>query len=250
MIRDIYDGNIWKQFQHIYGSFFLAAPFTYGLALNIDWFQPYSHAVSSVGVIYLTVLNLPRHMRYKHKNLLLIGIIPGPSEPSHDINHFLQPLVSELECFWYGVPLLVRTVSGASEQSVRCALLCIACDLPAGRKVCGFLSQSAARGCSKCLKEFSGVFGTMCYSGFERSLWPLRTNEMHRKDVEEVLKCQTKTSRAKKESELGCRYSVLLDLPYFDPPTMLALDPMHNLFLGTGKRMINIWLQKGLYTEL
>lgn len=69
---------------------------------------------------------------------------------------------------------------------------------------------------------------------------------MHRKDVEEVLKCQTKTSRAKKESELGCRYSVLLDLPYFDPPTMLAFDPLHNLFLGTGKRMINIWLQKGL----
>ena len=27
---------------------------------------------------------------------------------------------------------------------------------------------------------------------------------------------------------------------------MLAVDPMHNLFLGTGKHMINIWLQKGL----
>lgn len=27
---------------------------------------------------------------------------------------------------------------------------------------------------------------------------------------------------------------------------MLTVDPMHNLFLGTGKHMINIWLQKGL----
>lgn len=50
----------------------------------------------------------------------------------------------------------------------------------------------------------------------------------------------------KKESELGCRYSSLLDLPYFDAPNMLALDPMHNLFLGSGKHMIKIWIQKGL----
>ena len=37
------------------------------------------------------------------------------------------------------------------------------------------------------------------------------------------------------ESELGCRYSVLLELPYFDAPTMLVIDPMHCLFLGLAK---------------
>lgn len=60
------------------------------------------------------------------------------------------------------------------------------------------------------------------------------------------MKCNTKTARAKKESQLGWRYSVLLDLPYFDAPTMLAVDPMHSLFLGTGKHMINIWNEKRL----
>ena len=30
---------------------------------------------------------------------------------------------------------------------------------------------------------------------------------------------------------------------------MLAVDPMHNLFLGMGKYMINIWLQKGLLSR-
>lgn len=48
------------------------------------------------------------------------------------------------------------------------------------------------------------------------------------------------------ESELGCRYSILLELPYFDAPKMLALDPMHNLFLGSAKHMIRIWIRKGL----
>ena len=34
---------------------------------------------------------------------------------------------------------------------------------------------------------------------------------------------------------MGCRFSVLLDLPYFDPVQMLLIDPMHNLFLGSAK---------------
>ena len=35
---------------------FLSSPYTYGLILNLDWFQPYEH-LYSVGVIYLSVLN-------------------------------------------------------------------------------------------------------------------------------------------------------------------------------------------------
>ena len=91
------------------------------------------------------------------QNMLLVGIIPGPSEPSHNINTFLQPLVLELKEFWQGICLNVYRSAGVSnEVLVRCALLCIACDIPAGRKVCGFLSHSAAKGCSKCYKEFYG----------------------------------------------------------------------------------------------
>ena len=47
----------------------------------------------------------------------------------------------------------------------------------------------------------------------------------------------------KKESEVGCRYSVLLDLPYFDPVRMLIIDPMHNLYLGTAKYVFQkLWM--------
>lgn len=66
--------------------------------------------------------------------------------------------------------------------------------------------------------------------------------------MEKVLKCTTKSAQASQESESGCRYSVLLELPYFDPVRMLPIDPMHNLFLGTGKHMISIWLEHGLLT--
>lgn len=78
----------------------------------------------------------------------------------------------------------------------------------------------------------------MNYSGFDHSLWPLRTNVIHRQNVQLIQ--QTKTEQAHKESQYGCRYSVLLKLPYFDPPRMLIIDAMHNLFLGTGKHMLNL----------
>ena len=63
----------------------------------------------------------------------LIGIIPGPSEPAHDVNSFLGPLIAELTEFWHGIPLKVQMDSTIMcEQTIRCALLCVACDLPAG----------------------------------------------------------------------------------------------------------------------
>ena len=62
MLQDIYDGRVWKKFQFVDNSSFLAAPLNYGFALKIYWFQPYFHIIASVGVIYLTVLNLPRYI--------------------------------------------------------------------------------------------------------------------------------------------------------------------------------------------
>ena len=131
-------------------------------------------------------------------------------------------------------------------EVIRCALLSCACDLPAGRKVCGFLGHSASDGCSRCLKSFPGTVGAMNYSGFDRSTWPPRHNEAHRRDVQHIKNCTTKTEQKQLESELGCRYSALIKLPYFDPCRMLTVDPMHNLFLGSGKHMLQLWIENGL----
>ena len=231
LLSEVYDGQVWKQFQCIQGVPFLAAQFTFAFALNVDWFQPFTHTVYSVGVIYLTILNLPRTFRYKLENVIVVGIIPGPSEPAHDINSYLQPLVNELLSLWTGISLRVSIPSGVVEKNIKCALLCIACDLPAGRKSCGFLSHNARLGCSRCLKEFTGVVGNQNFSGFDRSKWIARTDIQHRRDVERVKACRTKSEKAAMESSLGCRYSVFLDLPYFNASRFLVIDPMHNYFV-------------------
>ena len=66
----------------------------------------------------------------------------------------------ELQNFFHGVEIHIQSLSKSSTcRLVRCALLCVACDIPASRKVCGFLGHSATLGCSKCMKAFPGNIG-------------------------------------------------------------------------------------------
>ena len=64
---DIYDGQVWKDFQFVSGTPFLAAPHNLGLMLNIDWFTPFKHSPYSVGAIYMVITNLPRSERFKKR---------------------------------------------------------------------------------------------------------------------------------------------------------------------------------------
>ena len=68
----------------------------------------------------MVIFNLPREVRYKRENVILIGLIPGPKEPPLSINSYLTPLVSELLKLWNGVQMPVPV--GHSEF-VRCALI-------------------------------------------------------------------------------------------------------------------------------
>jgi len=238
---DVYDGRVWKFYNSTEGNNFLASSHNYLLTLNTDWFQPYERGVYSVGVIYLTVQNLPREDRYKLENILLVDIIPGPSEPKLTINSFLAPLVLELKEAWEkGFSL---TIHDKSMVTVKLALTCVACDIPASRKVCGFISHNAALGCNKCLKKFDVQFGEQTdYSGFDIENWTPRFVEQHCHHVTEILKENTKSKIEAAESKYGLRYSVLLDLPYFNPVQSTIIDVMHNMFLG----IANIYSKYGL----
>ena len=129
----------------------------------------------------------------------------------------------------------MRVASIKCVKKVHRALMCVACDLPAGRKICGFLGHSATLGCSRCFKEFPGTVGKMDYSGFDRQNWQPRTRTEHNAAAFAIRDLRTASGINSEESKTGCRYSELLLLPYFDAPKMLIIDPMHNLFLGSAK---------------
>lgn len=238
--RDVYDGSIWEKFQAPDGVPFLNLPNNFAFQINVDWFNPFKHTQHSEGAIYMTVMNLPRQERFLQENVILVGVIPGPKEPPLHINTFLRPLVDELKDLWKGICL---KNSEGSTVIVRGALICSGCDIPAARKVCGFVGHRATKGCSKCLKSFiTESFGEKAdYSDFNRTSWVHRTNDCHRVSAQEYRKCNTQTDQRKIERETGIRYTLLLELPYFDAVQMCTIDPMHNMLLGTAKHVIETW---------
>ena len=77
-------------------------------------------------------MNLPQSQRFKFENVILGGIIPSlESEPK--LHTFLDPCVDELNGLWRGV--LMSTSLSSAPLRVISALLCVAADIPATRKV-------------------------------------------------------------------------------------------------------------------
>ena len=185
--------------------------------------------------------------------MILVGIIPGPKEPNLNINSYLMPLVLELKAFYNGVSLPSITKNGKTfgQVTIRLALMCIICDLPATRKVSGFVSFNALHGCSKCMKCFpTDTFGqNPDFSGYNTLAWPKRDIVLHCQKSVEYKACNTKSSRSNIEKDYGIRYSVLTELPYFNPIRYHVVDPMHNLFLGTAKRCMQIWINGGILSK-
>lgn len=232
LISDIFDGKIWDQFKtKPNGAPFLSVPHNYGLMVNVDWFQPYKHRSDiSVGAVYLAVLNLPRSIRFKPENVMITAIIPPFRHEPKNINSFLEPLVKDLQHLWEpGVKMQTNKIPEGVH--VGAALLNAAADIPAARKLCGFMGHNARLGCSKCLKQFKGAVGTMDFGGFGNC--PKRTVAEHRRYAGKLNKCKSFTELKKMESQCGYRYTSLLKLPYFDTVRYHIVDPMHNLFMSS-----------------
>ena len=183
VLTDIYDGRAWKDLQASTGGI---DGNTIGLMLNVDWFNPFKHGNYSMGAVYLSVLNLPRKIRFKEQNTILVGLIPGPKEPKLLLNSYLTPLVQELlqldEGVWFSCPDVI-----GKRVFIKGRLIAVCSDIPASRKVCGFLDHRAQKACNKCLKDFYMDGDRTDYSGYDLDSWPCRTNAEHRLRAQEYV---------------------------------------------------------------
>lgn len=143
------------------------------------------------------------------------------------MNSFLRPLVHELKQLWDAVSLFNAK---GRPVVVRSVLLCVACDIPAARKVSGFVGPLAANGCSRCIVNL--VKNDKPYfCNFKRQTWKMRNHEDTLRAALEYCKCKTMKERKVLVKSTGVRYSILNELPYFDMSRMTVIDPMHNLLL-------------------
>lgn len=160
----------------------------------------------------------------------------------------MAPLVEELKELWDGisVPLCVPIKGNVV---IRLAVICVACDIPAVRKLCGFAGHSACLGCSKCKYKCEHQSWGMDFSGYDRSEWQMRNSIEHREHASKYLSARTVREQKQYLGKYGVRYSILLELPYFDIVRYHIIDPMHNLLLGTAKHVMKTWINKGVITS-
>lgn len=231
----------------------LAEPGTLALALNIDWYQPFKQGHHSQGLIWMTVQNLPRAERFLEENMILIGVLPGPEETSRtQLQGALAPLRDELLELFAGVALK------PDGPSVRAFLFTVVCDIPAARMTCGFARETSAFGCPYCAgpafpkRPKSAHNDWRLHDDLDLSR-DANTDARHRAHALDWAKSARLASasvmatkgdmaientRDKHFVAHGARWSVLLDLPYYDSIRCMPTDVMHSVMLGMCKHVM------------
>ncbi|KAG2200645.1 hypothetical protein INT47_005801 [Mucor saturninus] len=146
----------------------------------------------------------------------------------------------------------METAAKPDGIKIHCALLMLACDIPACRKVAGFAAHSSGHVCNKCEGKFPLVEGKPDFSGINTvaSKWPERSKASN---LRAALRWRNATTEKEREDLVkanGTRYSELHRLGYFDVVRQSIIDPMHNLLLGTCSRFVKIWKEEGYFTKV
>lgn len=223
---DIWDGAMWRNFQDTKtNTAFTQSPGNLAFGIYVDWFNPFGNKIagkkSLVGAIILFCLSLPPEICYKLENICIVGITPGPNEPTVlQMNNVIDNLVAELKHLWSrGVKIL--TAKHPEGRWIRVALMAAVCDLPAVRKLIGYASHSARHFCSFCyLKQDSN-------KSLDYRSWTLRSHADHTQQAKAWRDAKTHKARQQIFESCGVRWSCLNELEYWDPTKMVVVDTMH-----------------------
>lgn len=107
--------------------------------------------------IILTCINLPPEIRFKRKNVLIVGLIPGPDNPK-DVDSFLTPLVGEFEMLsGPGIPNAWDAASNSrfrtgkdSKFTLRAHIVLVTTDMPARTKILHMMGMHSISYCEYC----------------------------------------------------------------------------------------------------
>ncbi|XP_050222376.1 uncharacterized protein LOC126672469 [Mercurialis annua] len=146
------DSPAWKHFSELHTEFAEEVR-NIRLGLCTDGFQPFrafGQNYSSWPVI-LTPYNLPPGMCMKDEFMFLTVIVPGPRNPKHQMDIFLQPLIAELNHLWeFGVQTF--DVHRRQNFQLKAALMWTINDFPAYFMLSGW-STSGRLACPHCMEN-------------------------------------------------------------------------------------------------
>lgn len=109
--------------------------------------------------LILINLNLPPQERYKRRNILVVGFVPGPDNPK-DMDSFLAPLVKEFMALEEGIEG-VWNGWRKTAFTLRAYICIVSGDMPARATLQGFKGNRALRHCPYCYQP--GVWNKTVY---------------------------------------------------------------------------------------
>ncbi|KAF8823148.1 hypothetical protein HHX47_DHR12000009 [Lentinula edodes] len=242
---DFVDSVVFREFKGIDGQPFVTSQkgpaqnpdLRLVMSLGFDGFNPFgqreTHAQIQSTALYMVILSLPEHLRYRQEYMFLVTVMPGKPKQNH-VNHTLRILVKQLLAFWEGV-YYTRTARHRIGRKVFVVLLPIVCDTEAAIQISGFAAHNHTYFCRRCLLPISDIYN------LDPETWIMRDPAKHRE-----LAFEWKVaSRARREAIYkahGIRFTELMELPYWDPILYTVIDDMHFGYLGLFKTHLReIW---------
>ena len=104
----------------------------------------------------------------------------------------------------------------------------------------GFLDYSSQHACWKCTRKFKydETLKRVKISSIDTRL--PRMHEQQKRNATKTVKASSSSEWNNIESQYGSRFSEIMHPPYYDCVRFAIIDPMHNIFLGTAKRMLQM----------
>jgi Transposase family tnp2 len=159
-MTDIFDGahyhSLWESFVSVAGqelpTWFFSDPHDIALSFSTDGFGPFKHCKKAAWPMILSNYNLPLEERFLKKNIISIGVIPGPKKPC-DLDSFLWPLVQELLQLGIGVSAFDAITKALF--ILHAYLIFVFGDIPAVSMIMHMKGHNAVSPCHMC--EIQGI---------------------------------------------------------------------------------------------
>ncbi|KAF7293502.1 hypothetical protein MIND_01128200 [Mycena indigotica] len=199
-------------------------------SISVDYFPPRGASIhsssASIGVLKLSCLNLPIHLRNAPENVYA-SILPGPTSPKGaSLNPYLKPVIDVALAGWDRGIWLTKTAKHPKGRLLRLALPLSINDLLAARQLSGQPAHNHTIYCSRCNAHHRATVYRTDFNRECKSIDELRKHAAAWRDADTI------AQQNKIYTEHGVRWSELFRLPYWNPTTMLVPDPMHTVLEG------------------
>ena len=136
----------------------------YLFAFNYDTFNVEGMrihgATTSCSLLSMVCLNLPPDIHNKPENMYVAGIIPSLHSPKEmQLNHYLQPLIDNLEVSWHRGVKYSRTASYSEGHVTHSAIAIAAMDLPAAQSAAQLAHPTIHIYCMVCMCQDQKTLG-------------------------------------------------------------------------------------------